>query len=1046
MLEQRAKWAAHATPLRQGVITGRVAGSGGQPIAGACVTAVSTGRSVTTAAAPDGTFRLAGLAAGNYALEYRDCAAAGRYLTAWSGGAATQSTAAHVRITAGQVRHVPVVALRPVNSTAAIAAARASFRRALAAGSRNLSAAAAAKTGQISGKVTGKGKPLGGICVLATAVSEPQGYGVVTGKHGTYTIPDVKPARYYVIFEPLGACPSRANWLQQTYKNDNSPFGGKPTAVRVKAGHKTAGINADLRLGGEISGSVTSKSGAKLHGICIFANANVGHGQYVTYQARTASNGSYRLHSLFPGKYTEYFEIGCGSGSENYAPATHRAGKIGLAQKRTVNEVLAAGASISGVVTLGTSQGAPLKGICVSAQNAGGPGFAAPDVFGNATTDSKGAYRVIGLTGGKFQVYFSPGCANNGNYTSVTLTTQTTAGKQTSKVDAVLQVGGQISGTIKDTHGNPVSGMCIEVDSNNSASLNVGSDTNGSYLVNQLVAGTYQVGFFSGCGNRGSYAPNWYDNQPTNNTATPIKLATSGTFPTADAVLQPGATITGKVTNTAGNALSRVCVDVTSPAEAGLGPESNASTNSHGIYTISGLTPGQYLVNFGCGSDQRYADQWFPGAGDAATAEPVSAPAGRTSGINAVLRPAGTITGVVTGQGGHPLAGVCVQAVDTAGAQAAGTSGAGLLAVVGGPGLPPITGSHGTYRISGLAAGRYQVSFEPCAGSMRYAEQWYRGKDAARAATLVTVRTGKTTSGINGRLVTGGTISGRVVNATGKPLRNVCIIALGESQGPFGGAVTGKSGSYTIRALASGRYTVEFAPCGNQNLITVVAHVRVTAPHATTGVNATMRPGGSITGTVTTSSGQPVSQSCVEVYTKNSAEPIGFGFTGLDGSYRATGLAANTSYQVYFGDPLCLFGGADLVPQWYNDQSTRATATPVPVTVGSTTSSIDAVLQSGGQITGTVSGSAGPLSGVCVTAVPQAAGSQPVVAVTGASGGYTLADLLPGNYKVRFASGCGATGYATQWYNGATSKTGATPVSVGAGQTQSGKNATLSKS
>ena len=62
---------------RSGVIAGSVAGFDGQSIAGACVTAVGAGRSITTSAAPDGTFQLAGLPAGSYALEYRDCAAAG---------------------------------------------------------------------------------------------------------------------------------------------------------------------------------------------------------------------------------------------------------------------------------------------------------------------------------------------------------------------------------------------------------------------------------------------------------------------------------------------------------------------------------------------------------------------------------------------------------------------------------------------------------------------------------------------------------------------------------------------------------------------------------------------------------------------------------------------------------------------------------------------------------------------------------------------------------------------------------------------------------
>jgi len=116
------------------------------------------------------------------------------------------------------------------------------------------------------------------------------------------------------------------------------------------------------------------------------------------------------------------------------------------------------------------------------------------------------------------------------------------------------------------------------------------------------VAGTYQVGFYAGCGTSGDYAPNWYDNQPSETTASPITLTTSQVFDTADAVLQPAATITGKITNTAGNALSGVCVDATTPLDAELGPVAGASAQSRkGTYTSSGLSPGQYLVNFGCG-------------------------------------------------------------------------------------------------------------------------------------------------------------------------------------------------------------------------------------------------------------------------------------------------------------------------------------------------------------------------------------------------------------------------------------------------------------
>ena len=93
MLEQRAKWASHARQGEQGAITGSVVGFDGQPIASACVTAVGAGRSVTTMAAPDGTFRLAGLTAGSYALAadspYKNAATDGTDIGANRGMVAT---------------------------------------------------------------------------------------------------------------------------------------------------------------------------------------------------------------------------------------------------------------------------------------------------------------------------------------------------------------------------------------------------------------------------------------------------------------------------------------------------------------------------------------------------------------------------------------------------------------------------------------------------------------------------------------------------------------------------------------------------------------------------------------------------------------------------------------------------------------------------------------------------------------------------------------------------------------------------------------------
>jgi hypothetical protein len=191
-------------------------------------------------------------------------------------------------------------------------------------------------------------------------------------------------------------------------------------------------------------------------------------------------------------------------------------------------------------------------------------------------------------------------------------------------------------------------------------------------------------------------------------------------------------------------------------------------------------------------------------------------------------------------------------------------------------------------------------------------------------------------------------------------------------------------------------------------------------------------------------SGTPVAEACAEFISANPNSPGGIGFTGPTGRYMATGIAPG-SYQVYFGDPSCTLNPPDLAPQWYNDQPTQATATRVPITVGHTTPGIDAALQADGSITGAVDGpSSKALSGVCVTAMPLVAGSMPIMAIS-KSGSFSLAGLLPGRYKVEFSSGCGATGYLTQWWKDVSSRQAATVINVSAAHSVTGIDATMAR-
>ncbi len=1019
-------------------ITGTVVGAYGLPVAGACVTAVGQAGSVTASVAPSGAFTIAGLAAGSYTLEYRDCNAHGLHRAIWSGGAGWQRTAARVLVGAGQVHHVPAMML-PAD-TAALRSRTATWHRFLAnASGRGISAAAAAKSGQISGVVTGKGKRLRGVCVTVFPVlGGGQGYGATTGKNGSYVVRHVAAGRYYVTFADE-LCFTNQNWLQQVYKGHNSPFGsgfGIGNPVKVTSGKATKGIDGNLRLGGEISGVVTARSGRKLGGICVDAEVAVSGG-FVGYELPTNGDGSYQLNALFPGKYTLDFSIGCGN-NKNYAPAALKPIKITYGKDVVARTIaLVPGGVFTGIVRLGSSSGTPLSGICVQANGPGtGFAFGGPGGAGSGATNSAGRYRLIGLGTATYEVDFFPGCNSNGNYTSAVKYVHATAGKVKGGVNAVLEPGAEISGTVTDTHGHPLAGMCINVIGANSGNSAYATLSDGSYFVNQLPAGTYQLGFSTGCGNFGNYEQYWYNNQTDPSLATPIKL-TRGESLTINAQMQPGASISGTVIDSHGRKLTGICI-AASGAAAVFG-EGQVAFSRHGSYQISGLTPGQYQVDFGCGGSNSYADQWFPNAPSSQAAEQISVPAGQTTGVSAVLRPAGTITGVVRTQSGKPLANVCITATSTRDGFPAN-----VIAI---PGLGSATNSRGVYRINGLAAGRYLVQFMPCAPNSRYAAQWYRGQASQRLAKSVMVRSRGTTAGINATMRLGAAITGRVVNSSGKRLTNICVDAYNSSTGQFGFGSTSKAGIYIIRGLATGSYTVAFSPCNlGVNQVSVYRHVKVIAPRTTKGVNARLVAGGSASGTVTVAgSASPAANTCVEFVSPDPANAGSVGITGADGSYLATGLAPG-SYQVYFNDPLCGLGPIGLAPQWYNDQPTQATASKVTITVGHTTTGINAALQTDGTITGTVLGpSSAALGGICVTAMPLTAGFAPIVAVSGKSGDFTLLDMLPGRYRVEFSSGCGATGYKTQWWKNAGSRQSATVINVTATQTVTGIDATMTR-
>ena len=600
-------------------------------------------------------------------------------------------------------------------------------------------AAYAQTTGSIAGIVRHAGVGLEGVCVYADATGSSEYGSAVTASDGTYTVTGLTAGDYDVLF--MIGCGSSGNYDTQWYQNVTNVFLATP--VSVTAGSTTSGINDDLAVAGAISGTVQS-DGTDLAGICVSAQATGSSGG--SGFATTGSDGTYSLTGLPADDYDVEFSTGCGN-SGNYDTQWYQnvtnvflATPVSVTAGSTtsgINDDLAVAGAISGTVQ---SDGTDLAGICVSAQatgSSGGSGF--------ATTGSDGTYSITGLPADDYEVEFSTGCGNSGNYEtqwydnvsseSSATPVSVTAGSTTSGINDDLAVAGAISGTVQ-SDGTDLAGICVSAQATGSSGgsgfATTGSD--GTYSITGLPADDYEVEFSTGCGNSGNYETQWYDNVSSESSATPVSVTAGSTTSGIDDDLAVGGKIKGTVQSD-GTDLAGICVSA--QATGSSGGSGFATTRSDGTYSITGLPTDDYEVEFstGCGNSGNYETQWYDNVSSESSATSVSVTAGSTtSGIDDDLAVGGKIKGTVQSDG-TDLAGICVSA------QATGSSGGSGFAT---------TRSDGTYTIKGLPTDDYEVEFSTgCGNSGNYETQWYDNVSSESSATSVSVTAGSTTSGID---------------------------------------------------------------------------------------------------------------------------------------------------------------------------------------------------------------------------------------------------------------------------------------------------------
>jgi len=317
---------------------------------------------------------------------------------------------------------------------------------------------------------------------------------------------------------------------------------------------------------------------------------------------------------------------------------------------------------ISGKVTAAVSH-EELKNIEVVVFEAGGIEFP----VGFATTKADGEYTVEGLATGSYKVEFSPEFESSLNYvtqyyndeSSLTTANQVsvTDGNTTKEINAELQVGGEIKGTVteasthKDLEGIEVT--AFQASGEESLVRSATTNKSGEYTIAGLATDHYKVSFSPGFVSNLNYVAQYYDGRSSFASAESVEVVQEHVKAGIDAEMQVGGEISGTVTDAYTHAALKNAQVVA--LGAGEAVDGFAFTNESGQYTITGLTTGSYEIGF---ASAHYILQYYNDQPSFASANPVIVTQGSTTvGISAALVPKAPVNTVAPVASGTPAAG-----------------------------------------------------------------------------------------------------------------------------------------------------------------------------------------------------------------------------------------------------------------------------------------------------------------------------------------------------------------------------------------------------
>lgn len=463
----------------------------------------------------------------------------------------------------------------------------------------------------VEGTVRGEGGVgLVDICVSVEVPRNGGGFDWIAGANttadGSYRIEHVTPGDVRVHFRDCNHGPYIEEWY------DDQPTGEQAAPLQLTGGAVHSGIDATLTSGVMVSGRVVDPQGDPIPSINVNVNPD---GSGASGWAQTDSDGRYQTSGLPVGSYrvtfqdqtptpewaTQYWD-----GADTQKLSTVLQLTADDRPVRTgVDATMQPAASVAGHVY--APGGEPAANICVNAIEGAGAG---PGWVGGTNTAPDGSYRISGLPPTSVRIMFQD-CNGTGPYVTQWWPNQGTYDRATSLnlhpgsnrtgIDAHLAAAGTLRGTVTDRTGHPLEGICVQATAATFVGGLARTQSDGTYSLNLARGGTFKVQFVD-CTDQPRYAGQWWDAATAANART-VTVAAGRTVAHIDAALARGkvATVSGRVVNVNGAAMTTVCVVVYLPNQYAL----FGMVEADGTFSVANVPSGTYALAFlGCAPNQ----------------------------------------------------------------------------------------------------------------------------------------------------------------------------------------------------------------------------------------------------------------------------------------------------------------------------------------------------------------------------------------------------------------------------------------------------------